>query len=175
MINNWIRYAFPKYVDKTVNSEDCFRVLKAKEQIKLSPAQKEDIVLLCRQYFKEIGIDIPIIEINLNDVPIKRGFYSDLMEKYNLAEKKDILWLKFTTDEYLGVVAASNDINFSYENTSGKIISYLNKNWDDKYIIIIPLISGLGGTLNRQRFESGLGNYLISHNVPILDCFSHNL
>lgn len=86
----------------------------------------------------------------------------------------DIIWMKFTTDDYLGVVATSLDINFSTTNTSGKIINHLDKKWNEEFVLVFPL-PNIPKPLNRQLIESGIGNYLISKNVPILDFYSHNM
>ena len=72
------------------------------------------------------------------------------------------------------MVASSNDINFSDGNTSGKILKFLGKKWNKDIVVIIPL-KFEDDILNRQLVESGIGNYLISKDVPILDYFSHNL
>lgn len=171
-----LKYIFPKYADKRVEDENSFRIKIAKEQLKKYKFEKIKILEICQEYFKLIGMEnIKIIkyqyDVNINR--IKRGFYSNIKNDNNLADKNDIIWLKFTTDGFLGVVATSADINLNENCTSGKIISALCKKWD-KEIIIFPL-QNIPKDLNRQRIESGLGNYLISKGVPILDYFSHNL
>lgn len=171
-----LKYIFPKYADKSVEDENSFRIKIAKEQLKKDKLDKVEILKICQEYFKLIGMEnIKIIkyqyDVNMNR--IKWGFYSGIKNDNGLADKNDIIWLKFTTDGFLGVVATSADINLNENYTSGKIISSLNKKWD-KEIIIFPL-QNIPKDLNRQRIESGLGNYLISKGVPILDYFSHNL
>lgn len=175
MMDNWTKFIFPKYKDKTVNDDDCLRMIVAKEQSKLKPVEKKTIILYCKKYFEIIGMKDIVVEINLNENPIKRGFYTKIKNDYGLSSKKDIVWFKFTTDNFLGVVAASDDINFNTTNTSGKIIGNLEKIWDTSYVIIFPLKFDDINYMNKQRIESGLGNYLISKGVPILDYFSHNL
>lgn len=171
-----LKYIFPKYADKSVKDENSFRIKIAKEQLKKDKLEKEEILKICEEYFKLIGMEnVKTIkyqyDVNMNRM--KRGFYSGIKDDNNLADKNDILWLKFTTDGFLGVVATSADINLNEKNTSGKIISKLHKKWDNE-VIVFPL-SNIPKELNRQRIESGLGNYLISKGVPILDYFSHNL
>ncbi|MGC6173957.1 hypothetical protein [Lacrimispora sp. 38-1] len=96
--------------------------------------------------------------------------------------------MKFTTDGYLGVVAASDDINFGIPNnsleynekkpnnkwkynTSGIIIHRLGKVWDENFVLVFPLPNIGDG--ERSDIECGVGNYLISKGVPILNYYSH--
>jgi len=90
--------------------------------------------------------------------------------------------MKFTEDGFLGVVATSNDINFDIplsqkeynknHNTSGIIIHYLNKKWNESFVLVFPL-KKIPEKLKRGDVERGIGNYLIKKGVPILDFFSH--
>ena len=86
----------------------------------------------------------------------------------------DIVWMRFTTDGYLGVVASSNDINFDYNTNSGKLIKSVNKEWDKNRIIIVPL-PNIKGRNERVMIEKMIGNYLSDNKVPIIDLYSHNL
>ena len=61
----------------------------------------------------------------------------------------------------------------SYDTTSGKIISHLGESWDESYVFIFPLYN-IPEELNRSDIESGIGNYLIANNIPIIDFYSHN-
>ena len=60
--------------------------------------------------------------------------------------------------------------------TAGRINKSLGLEWDDSEVLIFPLNipSKIQGVLNRSDIESGIGNYLISKGVPILDFYSHN-
>lgn len=83
--------------------------------------------------------------------------YEKIQHNYGLDDKRDLVWLKFTKDGYLGVIATSNDINFnvsrnksdydkkhkifnSYNqkfekhwvyNSSGILLHKLGKEWDE--------------------------------------------
>lgn len=123
-----------------------------------------------------------------DNVPICK-IYDELKEKYNLCEIKDIVWMKFTSDGYLGVVATSNDINFdipknktdyglkrgkawSY-NTSGILVHSIGKEWDTSFVLIFPLPS-IPKPYNREDIERAIGNYLTKcKNVPVIDYYSH--
>lgn len=108
------------------------------------------------------------------DRELRRFDYAKYKKIYKLKDKRDIVWIKFTKNkQHIGVIGTGCDINFNYNTTSGKIISYLNETWYEKNVLIFPLINIPDG-LNRSDIESGIGNYLISKNIPILDFYSHN-
>lgn len=106
--------------------------------------------------------------------------YDVIKEYYDLQNVTDIVWLKFskepkTNDRYLGVVALSNDINFSLNVSSGKLITEVGHIWDDSIVCIIPLTQEILAKRTRKEMETGIGNYLImSKHVPIIDYYSHN-
>lgn len=100
--------------------------------------------------------------------------YEHIKRQYGLKNQSDIVWMRFTTDGYLGVVASSNDINFDYATNSGKIIKSLGKEWDKNKIIIVPL-PNIEGRQVRLLIEKMIGNYLIDNEIPIIDLYSHNL
>lgn len=100
--------------------------------------------------------------------------YEHIKHLYKLERQSDIVWMRFTTHGYLGVVASSNDINFDYNTNSGKIIKSVNKEWDKKKIIIVPLPK-IAGRRERLQIEKMIGNYLSDNKVPIIDLYSHNL
>lgn len=79
--------------------------------------------------------------------------------------------MKFTSTGHLGVVAAGDDINFDLTNNAGKIISYLDQTWNENLVLIFPLPSI--GDKERNDIECGIGNYLASKRVPILDYYSY--
>ncbi|MBO7642210.1 MAG: hypothetical protein J6S86_03555 [Alphaproteobacteria bacterium] len=163
------------------------RIVKAEEQIKLAPKSIEEIVAYTNNFLKMLGMKPkrnPVV--NLINEKID---YNRIKIANNMDDKRDIVWMKFTTDNYLGVVATSNDINFlipktreQYNlknndkwmyNTSGIIVHHLNKLWNKNFVLIFPLVNIPEG-LRRGDVERGIGNYLISKNVPILDFYSHN-
>ncbi|HFI0635023.1 TPA: hypothetical protein ACGO2G_001509 [Streptococcus suis] len=169
-----LEYVFPKYIDKSVVDQESFRVVIAKRQLQQASVDRSTLVRYCKRFFLSIGMgQIQPLSINLIETPIKRGFYHKIFVDNCLSDKRDIIWLKFTKTGYLGVIATSNDINLRTDNSSGKIITLLGEEWDEE-IIIFPL-ANIPKEWNRQRIESGLGNYLIERGIPVLDYFSHNL
>lgn len=100
--------------------------------------------------------------------------YSVIRNHFNLASQKDLVWLKFTNDGYVGAVCDSSDINHSYKNTAGRIIQMVNKSWDTSNVFIFPITSAMTKYKSRKQIETGVGQYLIDKGVPIIDYYSHN-
>ena len=100
--------------------------------------------------------------------------YTVIQKHYNLAFQKDLVWLKFTQDGYVGVVCDSSDINHSYQNTAGRIIQMVNKSWDTSNVFIFPITSAMTKYKSRKQIETGVGQYLIDKGVPVIDYYSHN-
>lgn len=177
----------------SVHYQDKTRFDKAKEQSKISPVSVEDIIKYTNEF---------LINIGLNEVSNPKCYYEDwelfdydkVQLNNNLNSRKHIIWMKFTKDGYLGVVAASDDINFDIptsesnyndttdgkeksnnnkwkHTTSGIIVHSLKKIWDEEFILLFPL-PNIGDGM-RKDIECGIGNHLISKGVPILDFYSH--
>ena len=49
--------------------------------------------------------------------------YDIIKNKFNLSNPSDIVWIKFTTNGHVGVVAKSFDINFDRKTREGRPIS----------------------------------------------------
>lgn len=161
---------------------------KAEEQAELKAKKLQDIIDYANEFLGLLGMNSainPIIETEF----FENNLYKEIKEKNNLKDERDIVWMKFTEDGFLGVVATSNDINFQIPNdsseykekiskkkwkynTSGIIIHHLKKQWDKSFVLIFPL-QNISEKLKRGDIERGIGNYLIKKGVPILDFFSH--
>jgi hypothetical protein len=102
--------------------------------------------------------------------------YDVIKDMFSLKYANDIIWLKFTKDGYVGVVADSFDINFNYTNSSGKLLKMLNpeKFWDDSFVYIFPLTKELLNRYKRKSIETAIGNFLLEKGIPIIDYYSHN-
>lgn len=115
--------------------------------------------------------------------------YEKIQKENSLKSQKDIVWLKFTKDGYLGAVAGSSDINFKIPkyksqynikkdngdweyNTSGIIVHKLEKEWDKSFVLLFPLNSIPEG-YKWGGIKKAIGNLLIEKGVPILDFYSH--
>lgn len=136
---------YPKY-DKNNPDYRCsvdydksnYRINKAAQEAKKERVSISEILSLINLFLKNIKIESKCIVIDGLDILMTVN-YEHIRRQYKLNNQSDIVWLRFTTDGYLGVVASSNDINFDYQTNSGKIIRSVNKEWDKNKIIIIPL------------------------------------
>ncbi len=105
--------------------------------------------------------------------------YDVIKEKFRLNNVWDIVWLKFSKvpnspENYLGVVALGNDINYSYDLSAGKLLKEVGQEWDTSFVCIFPLTENLLKHKKRREIETGIGQYLIDKKVPIIDYYSHN-
>ncbi|MEF7496530.1 hypothetical protein V4V34_18505 [Lysinibacillus sphaericus] len=147
-----------------------FRLNKAKEQSALKPTNIKDIISYVNELFDILGMK------QINNPIVQEPLFVDyevIKQENELKSTQDIVWMKFTTDGYLGVVATSDDINFNTNNTAGTLIHQLNKKWDQSFVLLFPLIN-IPIKYGRGDIERAIGNYLIEKNVPIIDFYSHN-
>lgn len=136
-----------------------------------------------------VPCDNPVIRLE----PGRKVDYKKIQRENGLEDHRDIVWMKFTRDGYLGVVAVSNDIGFDIPSsceeynqkiqykssfrwkfsTAGILIHSLGKQRDDSFALVFPLKNMPKG-YKRHHIEMGIGNYLIANGVPMLDFYSHN-
>ena len=183
-------FEYHKDLPKGINSSvhySSFRLIKAEKESKKTPVEIRKIIKYTNEFLnilKMKPISNPVIDLTKKEIN-----YKQIKENSFIEDEKDIVWMKFTKDKYLGVVATSNDVNFNIPtsmeqynikknnkwvyNTSGIIIHHLHKEWDENFVLVFPLINIPKG-LNRGDIERGIGNYLIYKNIPILDFYSHN-
>ena len=172
--------------ESSVHFSSTYRLDKAKDQASLPPVDIKEIIDFVNDLLKAVGI--PPVESPRIDHPQKID-YQEIQKAHALADKDDIVWLKFTEDGYLGVVAASADINFDLpldeseyhiqekdgwlHNTPGILAHQLGKKWDASFVLLFPLANIPSG-YKHGDIERAIGNYLIDKKVPILDFYSHN-
>lgn len=168
---------------------NAYRIRIAREQALKEPMPIEKITCYVNEFLTALNMlvikDSRIsLKPNSSDAQIhefiERNLYQPLHDKYGNCS--NLVWMKFTQDGYLGVVAVSNDINFDIpasldgdlctRNTSGIIVKSLDKQWDRSFVLAFPLVNIPKG-LKRGDIESGIGNYLISKETAILDFYSH--
>ena len=175
-VYKWIMPSIKNRSLKTVPDDGAFnfRIEMARQQMQLPTVDKEKIIEYVNEFLEAAGmqrIDDP--HVKPKDREKRRFDYATI----NKISPQDIIWIKFTTDNYISVIGTSCDISFSEyakNNTPAGIINkVLNKEWDEKDVLIFPLI-GMPEQFYRSDIESGVGNYLISKGVPILDYYSHN-
>lgn len=180
---------------QSVHGNSYTRINKAQEQIIKYAPVPEKIEYLILKFLKKVGIHTSCQKIQTSLEEIN---YSNIKKEHELKDERDIVWLKFTKDGYLGVVAVSNDINFQipkykkdydekhwvyndYEkrkkeewvyNSSGILVHKLGKEWDDSFVLVFPL-KNIPDGYSRRDIEQAIGNMLIENNVPIIDYYSH--
>lgn len=175
--------------------EGCLRYYVAEIQANMKPVGIKTVKKYVLEFLYDVlglGCGLPkgkmVYDYDKIDLTKPRQIsYSTIFNEckaYGMKSISDIIWIRFTKSGHVAVVAASNDISY-YENDnktnekmpSRKIISHLmamnrdNYGWSDR-ILIFPLCNIPEG-LMRSDIEAGVGNYLISKNVPILDYYSH--
>lgn len=170
-------------------NEKAFRMEEARKQAALTPVPPEQIAKYANEFLSALGMP----EVETPRFTFPPGLTDDELDRYleeNLygpisgsgGNCKDLVWMKFTDQGFLGVVAASSDINFfipkdgetdvSNRNTAGIIVYTLKQSWDRSFVLAFPLKS-IPEDLKCSDIETGIGNYLIDKNVPILDYYSH--
>lgn len=180
----------------SVHYGNTYRLEKAKKQIGYDPVPTDTIIKYVNEFLESVGMTVSDYEPKTISSKID---YTYIKKQCGLADERDIIWLKFTQDSFVGVVATSNDINFDIpkssmdydlkkkvynqyykcyqypwaHNTSGILVHQLNKVWDESFVLIFPLINIPVG-MSRQDIERAVGNYLIHKKVPIIDFYSHN-
>ena len=118
---------------------------------------------------------IEILAHSSDNENLKEKYYKEILQPYGLSSAKQLIWMRFANDGHLGVVAASNDINFDHDTNSYKIIEPCKLDWDTSFVLIFPLkATSANIKYNRDDVETAVGNYLIEKGVPILDFYSHN-
>lgn len=187
MSTEYLKWIMPSMKNRSVKNSK-FRFEKAMEQAEIAVEQinnkelpsLDKITEYVNEFLKCIGMEQvePRTEINYSEI-----WQSN--KQNNMKEKDDIVWIKLTTNDVIGVIGTSCDIFLDFPNdrekfsTSDKIVEYVAKNkhkdfgWATEKVLIFPLCNIPEG-LNRSDIESGIGNYLIHKNVPILDYYSHN-
>lgn len=170
-------------------SKDAYRIVRAREQAKLKPVAPEIIARYVNEFLSALSmqtVESPRLELppGLTDDELEAYIDSNLYARIcsDGGDCQDLVWMKFTSSGFLGVVAVSNDINFDIpkdgdyhlckRNTSGIIIHSLGQSWDRSFVLAFPLKT-IPEDLRRGHIETGIGNYLLKRNVPILDYYSH--
>lgn len=183
---------------QSVHRKSYTRYNKAKKEVEKKVIDKEEIIEYVNELLETIGIT-PVSKPIMNPSEVN---YKSLKEEYELDDEGDIVWIKFTTDGFIGCVAVSNDINFQipsaisdydilekkyneytkrYEddwkyNSSGILVHKLNKKWDESFVLVFPLKKRKESGYSRHEIEMAIGNYLSKgKNVPIIDYYSHNI
>lgn len=191
MENELMKYIMPSIRHRRINSKNDYRVKMAaiqlekyEKQLKDGRAKSEkEIVDIVNDFIRKTGQSLATNFDNIFEVKktqTRRIDYSKIKELAEIEDKNDIVWIKLNKNGCISVIGTSCDIYFTdnaKKNTSsGKINLYLEQEWNEDKVLIFPLknLSKNPNNLDRSDIESGIGNYLISRDVPILDYYSHN-
>ncbi|WEV45816.1 hypothetical protein OZX60_03540 [Streptococcaceae bacterium ESL0687] len=204
-IENYLIPKRPPKEESSVHYNQHSRLNKAREEAKRAPFPVEEVVRIGNEFLGKMGVKT--FKKNIYEIPSHDSekylaeLYDQLKDTCDLADRRDILWIKFARDGYVGVVAKSNDINFKIPkdrtvwdetnngkpktssnswkwNTSGIIIESLGKQWNESFVVIFPIplaktLSAKMRKLEMGKLEHGLGGALILADCPILDYYSH--
>ena len=161
---------------------ELLELIKLKNGIKSKTVQVKTIELdKVNQFIIDNGIitincnwDLPVYDENKKEYTYWDSKYDIIKKEFNLKYPNDIVWIKFTTDGHVGVVAKSFDINFDYTTTSGKLVKKVNHEWNTSFVLLFPLTHDILNQYTKESIETAIGNYLIEKKVPIIDFYSHN-
>ena len=207
MINNVHKYFWEDpdasyYINErkywqSVHGRSFFRYNKAKKEISEKNIVPIETII---EYVNEVLKAVGIAEVKKPIMNPSEVDYTLLKKEFELDDEKDTVWIKFTEDGFVVVIAVSNDINFDippnesvYDNkvwkydeytkknelvwkynSSGILVHKLKKEWDESFVLVFPLrkLKESCG-YSRHNIEMAIGNYLIEQNVPIIDFYSH--
>ena len=176
----WIEPSIPNRSVKIEENKFNFRLEKAKQQLTLITVSKDRIIDHVNNFFRIMDMET-VDKSKAKVKPIKRATRRIAYAKINPDNKNNIVWIKFSIikgkEDIISVIGTGCDIFFSEhckKNSSAGIINQrLGMEWNEDCVLIFPLKKIRKG-LNNSDIESGIGNYLISKGVPILDFYSHN-
>ena len=133
----------------TVHNGGTYRIKVAKEQqqkmkeyLKSQNLPKDKFKQRVIEYtmkLDSLGIDLDTTNRYLNfsiDKCEQNGInidYKNIQKEFDLADVRDIVWMKFTSSGALGVVASSNDVNFQNRVLSKNMMK--NNKMEDGNII----------------------------------------
>lgn len=187
-----LKYIMPSIKHRGVSRNNDIRVKMARKQLDEFELQKahnqnknkKEVIELVNTFLNQIGIGI---DPNFNnEINVKSGkyvyrgriSYFNIKQQTGILCKEDIVWIKLNTNGCISVVGVGCDIYFTEKTktttSSGRINTYLEQEWDEKTVLVFPLIGIEQTSFNRSDIESGVGNFLIANGVPILDYYSHN-
>lgn len=207
MISNTQKYFWEDPVASYyINGKKYWQSVHGRSYVRYNKAKKEideKIIVPIEIIIDHVNELLKAIGITQVPFPIMSPFevnYTSLKEEFNLDDERDIVWIKFTKDDFVGVVATSNDINFDISpdasvydnkiwkyneykkkdelvwqyNSSGILVHKLKKKWNESRVLVFPLKElRKNCKYSRHEIEMAIGNYLIEQQVPIIDYYSH--
>lgn len=181
----------------SVHFGETYRIDVALEQARHKAAPVARVAELANEEVAALGIkrvENPLIEVDSGDIA-SNGMvnldYDRIAKEHQLADRRDIVNIRFDREGRAVLVAVSDDVNFcpvpkgpdefdakdgNYwkYSTAAVILSALGTDWDRTRLLLFPL-SGLSRTgYSRHDVEKAIGNHLLqSGECALLDKFSH--
>lgn len=116
----------PSGAYSSVHYDKRTRFDKAEEQAELKVKKIQEIIDYTNEFLGLLGMN-SAINPTIERESFENNLYKEIKEKNNLTDERDIVWMKFTEDGFLGVVATSNDINFQVPNDSSEYKEKISK------------------------------------------------
>lgn len=163
------------------------KIAKALQQKGMNPAPLQRVIDLANVMLRACGYS-PVVDPVVSGAKLERlldvrdepNANRDRTYRDELGVDSQLVWMKFAQSGHLGVVAASNDINFdAYDGPrrikSDMLVKACGSTWDASFVLAFPLIkAGEDRARHRNDVEALVGNYLIANGVPVIDYYSHN-
>lgn len=181
----------------SVHFGQTYRIDKAREQAQRESASIQRVAELANEALMTLGIKpvaTPLVKVSPEDINpdgIVDFDYDRIAEEHELADRRDVVNIRFDREGRAVLVAASDDVNFCpvpegpgefdakdgdywKYSTAAVILSELGTDWDRSQLLLFPL-SGLAETgYARHDAEKAIGNHLLhSGECALLDKFSH--
>lgn len=151
------------------------RVNKAREQKELKHSEKTIILDMVKECLAHAQINVKASIVNINEIDFSR--IQKISNRW-----VSCIFIQFTKSGHIAVVGAGADISFSYNSTTGKILTELNEAWDTESVILITIENlkslGLKGCNNVLECRNGIENYIGSYlsddkKIPVLNYYQH--
>lgn len=153
------------------------RTEKAIAQSQKRPASIDTVIRLTNDILMSAGIQ-PVLDPIISGTFLQDllsgnpyGAYRKIRDEYS---QSDLIWMKFTSSGHLGAVGAGDSLHFDEEDPSSEMIRVCGQDWDRSFVLVFPVRRTGGMPLLRRKdrdaVEMAVRRYLISEDVPVLDC-----
>lgn len=181
----------------SVHYRQTYRIDKGREQARHAPVSPSRVAELVKETLADLGIETaenPLMEVDSSAIGpdgMVALDYDRIAREHQLADRRDIVNIRFDREGRPVLVAVSDDVNFcpvpedpdEFDakegdywkfSTAAVILSALGTDWDRSQLLLFPL-SGLAETgHSRHEAELAIGNSLLqSGECHLLDKFSH--
>lgn len=187
----------PGDLRSSVHYGQTYRIDKAREQAQRAPVSPDRVTETVNETLANLGLNPvknPLIKVDPSAIGpdgMVALDYDRIAEENQLADRRDVVNIRFDREGRPVLVAVSDDVNFCpvpegpddfdakegdtwKYSTAAVILSALGTDWDRSQLLFFPL-SGLAETgYSRHEVEQAIGNSLLqSGECHLLDKFSH--